>query len=40
MKDFLAALVIVILLAAFIQASHRNGDTHTRRCDHPQSQEC
>jgi len=40
MKDFLAALFIVILLAAFIEASHRKGDPPPERCDHWQSQKC
>jgi len=37
-KDFLAALVIIILLAAFIEASHRKPDMTPARCEHSQSQ--
>lgn len=42
MKDFVAALIIVILLAAFIEASHRRPDMGpaSTRCNTSQSQGC
>jgi hypothetical protein len=40
MKDFVAALVIIILLAAFIQASHDKPDFGPPKCNHSQSQDC
>jgi hypothetical protein len=40
MNYFVGALVIIILLAAFVAASHRNPDMTPARCDHSHYEKC